>query len=180
MKHKTYKSAKRILEESLLDIRAGQWCTGSLIEYGEIEQSWAKTGKVILNEEDGPEAWGMSDITYYDAPRGCALGLVSMYAGLGTLCDFTERGDGYIFLPRYANNFTDAPGVKKALVALVRAIPKRERKLFYSELEDVDETLLDTPERMSVESLNQVIFTFNDSLTQRRAIYWFKKAIDLV
>lgn len=185
-KPKTFKRAKRILEESLNDIRAGQWCTNALLEYGEISSPYTKSGKQVLGEDETPSYLDPrhTPITFYESVKGCALGLVSMYGGLGTLADFTELGDGHIFLPRYAKE-TDSPEIKKALLALVKAIPKTS---FNQLCAVVDmESTADEEARskkdatlMSVGLLNQFIWGYNDKLSRVSAEKWFKRAVELV
>lgn len=161
---KKYKTAKTILRHAIDDIDAGLWCRGALAKYGKYKTQY---GAFDLTSEESFScaAEDSFEMNLLDKPTGCALGLVSMYAGLGTTETQVVNGKKVtLFVPRYPE-FKDGEGVRAALIALAKATPKKYHHV------DIDTA--------NDDEVAKVIYSYNDdkTTTKGKASKWFNKAL---
>ncbi len=167
MKH--YSTAKEILEESIKDISAGHWCKGNLAEYGETEG-----GATFSNEQIGSDTSAWEPFIPFEKPMGCAIGLISMYGGLGS--EFEQQIDGVTlksFMPEYPNSaygLNDSAPVVEALKALYDAAPGVGTVDSAHEFD------------MDIADIETAVFEYNDSSGCDRptAEAWFRRALAIV
>jgi hypothetical protein len=165
-------TAKVVLEESILDIRAGHWLCGELMQEAEANGN--------------------------KKPHGCAVGLAVINAklarvviaksddwdsGLTAYCPTIQNPSHYFKGGEFPKARLKA--LEKSLRALALAIPRSERPEVtnnFGEIEQEDLTLSDDEIKdYSIEQLESLIIEYNDSsIDEGRAMDWFKAAYDSI
>jgi hypothetical protein len=160
-------TAKVVLEESILDIRAGHWLCGELMQEAEANGN--------------------------KKPHGCAVGLAVINAklarvviaksddwdsGLTAYCPTIQNPSVYF---RGDKTYPKArlKALEKSLLALALAIPQDDRPATdsYGEVFLSDDEIKD----YSIEQLESLIIEYNDSsIDEGRAMDWFKAAYDSI
>lgn len=157
---KTFKTTKALLQRSLAEIEAGNWCKG------ELARHFVETGPHFLSPQK-----------LRDQPMGCALGLVCMFAGLGKITKVEYRGkegerrNKILFDPEWPED--DSPeAVKYAIIALAKAVPRKERAEINAGLENPNAG-------DKLYRAQRLVWSYNDMSTtdQAEAAAWFRKAI---
>ena len=162
-------TAPVVLQECILDIKAGHWLCGDLMQAAEANGN--------------------------KKPHGCAVALLVVNAKLAPVViqpDDNFESGLVAFCPsihnpsHYFKTRTDAPAtrlhaLKKALVALALAMPVEDREHEYDPDTDEDVPLSDAAIRdMSVEALESMVIEYNDSaINDEEAEAWFKKAYEI-
>lgn len=162
-------TAKFVLSESILDIKAGHWICGELM---------------LAAEANGNKK-----------PDGCAVGLAVINArlepiliveepdvesGKVAICHISDPSD--YFGPGKKHPQARLDALKKSLIALALAIPTNKRPQEYDENKGDYVPVTDEQIRaMGVEELESMIIEYNDSsIDVSEAETWFKKALKIV
>jgi hypothetical protein len=164
-------TAKVVLEESILDIRAGHWLCGELMQEAEANGN--------------------------KKPDGCAVGLAVINAKLArvVIAKSDDYDSGlYAYCPTIQNpshyfkggEFPKArlKALEKSMLALALAIPVDARPVTteyrgdeYEDHHISDDEIKD----YSIEQLESLIIEYNDSsIDEGRAMDWFKAAYDSI
>lgn len=181
------KTAKKMLEFGLAEIRAGHWCKGTIAVLGTCKDEWSGR-RTTVNDDLLRVGVGEVELPGFRKTKdqGCALGLVSMAAGLGKTVKVVSGSRTIeLFLPDWpssglarADEATKA-AVTKALRCLASTVPPRRLHAVHPVLPtyQADELRIETA---GVEALEGIIYNYNDAsdTSRRKAIAWFEAAIE--
>jgi hypothetical protein len=164
-------TADVVLQESILDIKAGLWLCGDLMQSAEANGN--------------------------KKPKGCAVGLLVINARLAPVVIVKDEGwdsGKYAYCPQISNPTyyfkmgapaTRLHALKQSLVALAQAIPLEDRPMQFEsadpetgEMEEQEKPMTDKEiAGLSVDELESMVIEYNDSnISSEDAEAWFQKA----
>lgn len=174
--HDAAPTAKELLQSSLDDIKEGHWCTGVLGDFG-----LRTTGidlKIRITDDHLREGLVKDElgVELLDKPMGCAVGLVSTYAGIGEPVHVVVGGvPRELFAPFYPDDKAPKP-VWDAMRSLALSVPESSLSRDYKDPDDPYYT--DLSSVLSMSTLVDVVTAYNDRIDRNKAEEWFSDALE--